>query len=96
MYVYKLADYNVFLVFSMTRLGTEPRSPRPLVNTLTILPMGERETGMEKESEKVKKTKEFTRILRNILRLLEIFIFFQNKLILTIQRDDENEIDLEF
>ena len=31
--------YHFFWVFGMTQLGIEPRSPRPLVNTLLIRPM---------------------------------------------------------
>ena len=31
--------YHFFLVFGMTRPEIEPRSPKPLVNTLTIRPM---------------------------------------------------------
>ena len=38
----KAASSTIFWVFGMTRPGTEPRSPGPLVNTLLIRPMATR------------------------------------------------------
>ena len=38
----KVASITIFWVFGMTRPGIEPRSPGPLVNTLTIMPMSSR------------------------------------------------------
>ena len=35
----KEASSTIFWVFGMTRPGIEPRSPGPLANTLTIMPM---------------------------------------------------------
>ena len=35
----KVASSTIFWVFGMIRPGIEPRSPRPLANTLTIMPM---------------------------------------------------------
>ena len=35
------ASNTIFLVFSMTRPRIEPQSPRPLVNTLSIMPIGQ-------------------------------------------------------
>ena len=37
--VIKAASSTIFWVFGMTRRGIEPRSPGPLANTLTIMPM---------------------------------------------------------
>ena len=34
----KVASSTIFLVFGMTRPGIEPRSPRPLANTLLVRP----------------------------------------------------------
>ena len=39
----KEASSTIFWVFGMTQHGIEPRSPKPLVNTLTILPMSQKE-----------------------------------------------------
>ena len=35
----KEASSTIFWAFSMTQTGIGPRSPRPMVNTLTIMPM---------------------------------------------------------
>ena len=42
--------YNFFWVFGMTWPGIESRSPRPLANTLTIMPMSS--TIKQKKSKK--------------------------------------------
>ena len=44
------ASSTIFWVFGMTRLGIEPRSPRPLANTLTITPILLKELCVELKS----------------------------------------------
>ena len=81
----KDASSTIFRVFGMTRPGIEPRSPKPLANTLTILPMsGTKKKKKKKKQHVITKHKEDTDKLkspdiRNILINNAKIIYKNNK-----------------